>query len=96
MHGCNYGADVSSITQCNEYITREDYQKLKKPITRDRAVELLNAVLNHMSVAERNDDVIKTLLSIGFTEDELVVDFNFCREDIQSIIKEMEAENEDA
>ena len=90
MHGCNYGKDVSEIVQCNEYVSKEDYAKLKKPMTRDRAMELLNAYIVHLSVAENNETVIKKLLFIGFTEDELVVDFGFNREEVKDAAEDMD------
>lgn len=95
MHGCNYGVEISTITQCGSYISQEDFLKIKQPMTRDRAMELLNALIANLSVAERNNDVIKHLLTIGFTEDELAVDFNFCRDDVKDVIATMNKEAEE-
>ncbi len=98
MHGCNYGVDISDTSNdfrdCNVYVSKEDYAKLKKPMTRDRAMELLRVLIDNLSVAERNNDVIKHLLTIGFTEDELVVDFNFCRSDVEEVSKDISKEEE--
>ena len=55
-----------------------------------RAKELLDAMIDHLSVAERNDSIIKILLNIGFTEDELINEFNFCEDEVKEVIKEME------
>lgn len=59
-----------------------------------RYKELLNAMIDHLSVAERNKDVIQKLLHIGFTEDELINEFNFYEDDVKEVIEEMK-ENEE-
>lgn len=61
-------------------------------MTKERAMELLNAVIDNLSVAERNDTVIEKLLNIGFTGDELVEDFGYSLTDIREIEEEMENE----
>lgn len=57
---------------------------------KDRAIELLNAVINHMFVAENSFNVISELLSIGFTRDELVNDFGLCESDVDDVLEERE------
>ena len=61
-------------------------------MTKERAMELLNAVIDNLSVAERNDTVIEKLLNIGFTSDELVEDFGYSLADIREVEEEMENE----
>lgn len=98
MHTSHYGQDVSVVKDqpidCESFITPEDWKKRYCPMKRKRAMELLNAVINHLSVAERNNTVIEKLLNIGFTDEELINEFNFCREDVNDVLKEMEKEDE--
>lgn len=61
-------------------------------MTKERAMELLNAVIDNLSVAERNDDVIIKLFCIGFTSDELVEDFGYSLTDVREIEEELEIE----
>lgn len=61
-------------------------------MTKERAMELLNAVIDNLSVAERNDTVIEKLLNIGFTGDELVEDFGYSLTDVREVEEEMENE----
>lgn len=61
-------------------------------MTKERAIELLNAVIDHMSVAERNDEVIRELFNIGFTGDELVEDFGYSLTDVREVEEELENE----
>ena len=60
----------------------------------DRAMELINAMIDNLSVAERNNDIIQKLLNIGFTEEELINEFNFCEDDVKEVIKDMEEDEE--
>ena len=84
-----YGQDVSVVAdqpkECNSFITKEDWNKQYRPMKLNRAKELLNVMIDHLSVAERNDEVIKKLLHIGFTEDELINEFNFCEDDVKEV-----------
>ena len=61
-------------------------------MTKERAMELLNAVIDDLSVAERNDVVIEKLMNIGFTGDELVEDFGYSLTDVREVEEEMESE----
>ena len=63
-------------------------------MTKERAMELLNAVIDNMSVAERNADVIRKLLCIGFTGHELVEDFNYGLLDVREIEAEFDDDEE--
>ena len=93
--GKTYGKDVSVIENqpenCNEFITHDDYVRTHgKPLTQERCKELLDAMINNLHVAESNITVIKYLLYIGFTEDELVHYFNYQRDDVQDALGEMD------
>lgn len=84
MHGVNYGRDVSDITECEAYIDKLDYARLKKPMTCNRAKELLEILIKDL--LKTNDNAVTTakhLLQIGFTSDELVIDFNFSEDDVE-------------
>lgn len=76
---------------CNQY---QIYHLSVGHVSYSRAMELLNAMIDHLSVAERNDEVIKKLLHIGFTEDELINEFNFCEDDVKEVATEMEEDEE--
>jgi hypothetical protein len=52
-----------------------------------RYKELLNEMIDHLSVAEQNNSIIKTLLNIGFTEKELINEFNFCEDEVKAIME---------
>ena len=94
MHGSHYGRDVSVVKdqpeECESFITREEWNKLQKPMTLNRAMELINAIINNLSVAERNKDVIQYLLHVGFTKDELIHDFNFTKDDVDDAEENMD------
>lgn len=53
-------------------------------LTADRAVELINQMIDRMVCNEGDHvrPVIEALLDIGFTEDELMSEFNFSPEDV--------------
>lgn len=55
-----------------------------------RAVELLNALIDHMinSVGKQSRQVIASLLSVGFTAEELTEDFCFSAGDVESVMEE--------
>lgn len=63
-------------------------------MTCERYKELLNVMIDHLSVAERNDEVIKKLLNIGFTEEELINEFNFCEDDVNDVAEELSKDEE--
>lgn len=90
MHSNYYGLDVSVTEEqpkeCDAFISKEEWNKTYvAPMKQERCMELLNLMINNLSVAERNNDVIKKLLDIGFTEDELVIHFNFCKSDVEEV-----------
>ena len=63
-------------------------------MTKERAMELLNAVIDNLSVAERNSDVIRELFHIGFTGDELVEDFGYSLTDVREVEEDLESEED--
>lgn len=69
-------------------------EKKETPITRERAMDLLNVMIDYEFVGERCDEVIRHLLSIGFTSDELV-QLHFDPADIEEVEKEIENEDEE-
>ena len=55
--------------------------------SRDRAIELLNDVINDVMVGNNISDGIETLVSnYGFTGEELVADFGFDKQDVEDAI----------
>jgi hypothetical protein len=48
----------------------------------ERAIELLNNVVNWIAISENISTQIKTLLEIGFTSDELINQFNYDENDV--------------
>ena len=61
-------------------------------MTKKRAMELLNAMIDYMHIAENCNTVIKELLKIGFTADELIDEFGYSLTDVQEAEAEMEEE----
>lgn len=55
-----------------------------------RALELLNALIDHMINNEggQSRQVIDSLLSVGFTAEELTEDFCFSAGDVESVMEE--------
>lgn len=99
MDASHYGQDVSveerQPKDCEVYITKEDWNKqYVTPLSQERCMELLNALINHLSVAERNNEVIKCLLNVGFETEELITHFNFIEEDVKDAAEDMN-DNED-
>ena len=94
----NYGKDISvkssQPSNCKDFISEENWRNQYHPMTLERTKELLNAFINHLSVAENNSTVIQELLSIGFTKDELINEFNFCEDDVKDIIENMKDEED--
>lgn len=60
----------------------------------DRAMELLNAVVDHIAVAENTNTQITNLVNIGFTADELVKYFGYSQSDIDTYLES--CSNDDA
>ena len=51
-------------------------------MTAKRMKELLNSTIDYISVGEGLGNVIRALLSIGFTSEELIEEFNFSATDV--------------
>ena len=62
-------------------------------MNQERCEELLNNLINHLSVAENTNTVIKELFRIGFTEDELITEFAFAENDVKEAAKEISQES---
>lgn len=58
----------------------------------DRTMELLNAVIDHVAVAENTNTQIANLVDIGFTTDELVKYFGYSQSDIDNYLESCDAE----
>lgn len=50
---------------------------------KERAMELLNSVINYVSCANNTPTTIQELLQMGFTEEELVAEFSFSEDDVR-------------
>ena len=57
-----------------------------KQLPHDRCMELLNQVIDHVSVARNTAETIHELLHIGFDKDELTNIFNFDKSDVENAI----------
>lgn len=60
------------------------------PTKEEHYHELLNNIINHVSNCENNSTTIKTLLSWGFTHDDLVQDFSFSEPDVKDCEEDMD------
>ena len=63
--------------------TKEDHKKMKT----ERAMEILNNVVNFVSAGNDTGDTINELLKYGFEAEELVNDFNFSKIDVEDGIR---------
>lgn len=52
-------------------------------MTNERAKELLNEVIDYISVANNSNDTIKILFNCGFTPDELIDEFGWSLSDVR-------------
>ena len=64
--------------------------KLNQPSKEEHYHELLNSIIDHVSNCESNSTTIKTLLSWGFTVEDLVHDFNFIESDVKDCEEDMD------
>lgn len=55
-------------------------------MTKERCLELLNQVINHVSATQNTQRTIHELLLIGFTPKELTETFRFDTEDVNEAI----------
>ena len=70
-------------------------QSFDKPMDIDRAMELLNAVVDHIAVAENTNTQITNLVNIGFTTDELVKYFSYSQSDIDDYLESCDDDDDD-
>lgn len=63
-----------------------------KSMSYSRCMELVNQIINYMSSADNTSDTVRKLLDMGFEADELVTFFDFGRDDVDPVVKEMEEE----
>lgn len=61
-----------------------------KPMTYDRAMCLLNEIIEHLCDVKRVREAIEELFRIGFTDDELIEVFNFDKDDVEKVVSEIE------
>lgn len=59
-------------------------------MSEERCMELLNAVIDHVSCCNNTKETIHELLLIGFTAQELETEFGFDGDDIRDAASEME------
>lgn len=67
----------------------------EKHLDIDRCMELLNAVVDHIAVAENTRTQISKLVNIGFTTDELVDYFGYSESDIEDYLDDCDDECEE-
>ena len=70
------------------------YKKDKKMKT-ERAMEILDNVVNFVSIGNDTGDTINELLKYGFEAEELVNDFNFSKIDVEDVTGEKIEEEEE-
>lgn len=58
-------------------------------MTLERAMELLNALIDNALVGEKQKDVIMHLMHVGFEERELINNFNFSSTDVREAAEDM-------
>lgn len=56
----------------------------------ERCMDLLNATIDHVSSAHNTKETIHELLLIGFTETELINEFNFSKDDVKEASEEFD------
>lgn len=61
-----------------------------KPMTYDRAMCLLNEVVERACCAQKTSEAIEYLFRLGFTDDELIDVFEFSKNDVDDVIKKIE------
>lgn len=72
-------------------VTCYDIVETGKPaMTYQRAMELLNGIINHVSVAENTSTQIAELTSMGYSPEELVNNFNYSQSDIDDYLEDTE------
>lgn len=62
---------------------------IERPMTLERAMELINGLIDREIELREVKETIYNLLVIGFTADELIEDFNFSLTDVREVEEEM-------
>ena len=82
------------VTAARELIEKEqdmaDAAVPAKSMSYSRCMELVNQIINYTSSADNTSDTVRKLLDMGFEADELVTFFDFGRDDVDPVVKEME------
>lgn len=52
---------------------------------KERCMELLNQIVDHVAVNRNMTETVEELLNMGFTCDELITEFNFSESDVKDI-----------
>ena len=66
-----------------------------QPMSLERCKRLFNAFIDHLCNIEDSDVIIRDLLNIGFTEEELIHEFYFCEHDVKDVIESMKKDEEE-
>ena len=95
MDSSHYGQDVSVVAdqpkECNSFITKEDWNKqYVEPIKQERCMELLKSIIDNISTGEDDMTVIKYLLYVGFTNEELTKHFGYNEDTVVKASQEMD------
>lgn len=61
-----------------------------KPMTYDRAMCLINEIIEHLCEVKRIKEAIEELFRVGFTDDELVDVFSFDKNDVDDVVSRIE------
>ena len=80
---CWDGEDYNPVT-CYDIIETDTAAEPVMNI--QRAMELLNSIIDHTSVAENTSTQISNLMEMGFQPDELVTYFHYSQEDVDDVI----------
>lgn len=70
-------------------------QSFDKKLDNDRCMELLNACIDHIAVAENTRTQLNILFNIGFTADELVNYFSYNQSDIDDYLEDNDDEDDE-
>lgn len=78
--------------KCEELIGEIVYPEQENGISYSRAMALLHEIVEHSCAARKTNEAIEELLRLGFTDDELVNDFNFSQSDVDDVVEKIEEE----
>ena len=102
IEGEKNGADNFHLSVSKDWLNAS-YEKVEAEKTKgehkkmkiERAMEILNNVVNFVSVGNDTGDTINELLKYGFEAEELVNDFNFSKIDVEDVTGEKIEEEEE-